>query len=97
MILYELIIGRTAFSKRMTVSQMALALVINKWCPTIPSNVISATGDLIRDCLAIDYRARPSFIKILHRFKAIGFKLMPGVNSEKISEFVNSIENSEIF
>jgi hypothetical protein len=97
MILCKLIIGRTALSKRMTVVQMALALVIEKWCPTIPDNVTSATTDLIQNCLAIDYRAHPSFIEILHRFKAIEFKLMPGVNSEKISEFVNSIENSESF
>jgi serine/threonine protein kinase len=97
MILYELIIGRSAFPKCMTVSQMALALVIEKWCPTIPDNVTPATADLIRDCLAIDYCARPSFIEILHRLKAIGFKLMPDVNSKKISEFVKTIEDNESF
>jgi serine/threonine protein kinase len=97
MILYELIIGKPVFPKRMTVSQMALALIIEKWCPTIPDNVISATADLIRDCLAIHHRARPSFIGILHQLKAIGFKLMPGVNSEKITEFVKTIEDSESF
>jgi serine/threonine protein kinase len=97
MILYELVIGRTAFSKRMTVSQMALALVMKDWRPDIPRNVMPATANLIQDCLAIDYRARPSFIDILHRLKAIGFKLMPGVKSEKISDFVNAIENNESF
>jgi hypothetical protein len=56
MILYEIIIGRPACSRAMTVSQMACAMVTKDWRPTIPDDVIPANANLIQYCLAIDYR-----------------------------------------
>jgi hypothetical protein len=53
------------------------------------------TKELIRDCLALDYRRRPSFTEILQRLEAIGFKLIAGVNSVKIESFVTAIEHQE--
>jgi hypothetical protein len=67
------------------------------WHADIPDSVLPEAADLIRDCVATKYRDRPSFIKILRRLKKMQFKLMRGVNSAKVAEFVNTIENNEFF
>jgi TPR repeat protein len=95
MILYELIVGRPGFPKRMTPYGVGKALIEDDWKPDIPENVIDGAAELIRDCLAVDHRDRPSFIDILHRLKEIQFQLMPGVNSTKVAAFVESIEEKE--
>jgi serine/threonine protein kinase len=96
-ILYELIIGRPIFPKDVRPYTVVAILGMDDWRPSIPHDTIPEAAQLIRDCLAINYRDRPSFIDILHRLKAVGFKLVPGVNSAKITTFVNTIEEIEIF
>jgi serine/threonine protein kinase len=96
MILYELIVGRPAFPKNMTPLQVQEALVLDNWRLDIPDNVIPVTAELIRDCVALDYRDRPSFTEILQRLEVIDFKLIAGVNSVKIASFVTAIENQEM-
>jgi serine/threonine protein kinase len=95
LILYELIIGRPVFSKRTISYNAAAARIADDWQPDIPDSVIPATADLIRDSLAVDYRKRPSFIKILRRLKKMRFELMAGVNSAKVAAFVEAIEVTE--
>jgi serine/threonine protein kinase len=95
LILYELIIGRPVFPKGGSPYTVLMALSADDWRPDIPDDVNSAAADLIRDCLAIDYRVRPPFIKILRRLRKMRFKLMTGVNSAKVSEFVNTIDERE--
>jgi serine/threonine protein kinase len=97
LILYELIVGRPVFPKGVGVYRVMMTLSDEDWRPDIPDDVKPAAADLIRDCLAVDYRARPSFIEILHRLKEMQFKLMKGVNSAKIFEFVNTIDEREVF
>jgi TPR repeat protein len=97
MILYELIIGHPIFPKKVSRADIMKTLDPKTWCPEISDNVLPATAKLIRDCLAFDYRDRPSFIDILHRLKWIEFKLIAGVNSTKITEFVKTIEENEKF
>jgi serine/threonine protein kinase len=96
LILYELIIGRPVFPKCKNRSAAPMALREDNWRPDIPDDVNSAAATLIRDCLAVDYRVPLSFIKILRRLKKMQFKLMTGVNSAKIAEFVNRIDDREI-
>jgi serine/threonine protein kinase len=95
MILYELIVGRPVFPEYMDSRQTGAALVFGKWHLDIPDNVIPVTAELIRDCLVLDYRDRPSFDDILERLKMIEFKLMADVNSRKITEFVAAVESWE--
>jgi serine/threonine protein kinase len=97
LILYELIVGHPGFPKGVSPYSVIMMLGVDDWCPDIPDDVNSEAADLIRDCLAVEYRARPSFMSILHRLKTIEFELMAGVNSAKISEFVSTIEDREIF
>jgi serine/threonine protein kinase len=92
MILCELITGRPLFSKDAQFHTVAHKRNAGNWCPNVPHNVFPAAAELIRDCLTIDYRDRPSFIDILYRLKAIRFELMAGVNSAKVVAFVEEIE-----
>jgi serine/threonine protein kinase len=92
MILYELIVGRPVFPKDLNSRKVALALIMNDWRLDIPNTVIPITKALIRDCLAMDYRNRPSFDDILERLKEIEFQLIAGVRSVRITEFVKAVE-----
>jgi serine/threonine protein kinase len=92
MILYELIVGRPIFPKDMSIHKVVVTLCGDDWHPDIPDTVIPVTAELIRDCLAANYRDRPSFTDIFVRLEAIKFKLMDGVNSEKIVEFAAMID-----
>jgi hypothetical protein len=74
-----------------------LALIQGDWCPNIPNIVIPVSDELIRDCLALDHRHRPSFTDVLQRLEAIDFKLMVGMNSAKIVSFVRAIEIQEMW
>jgi hypothetical protein len=63
--------------------------------PDIPDIGISIPAELIRDCLAVDYRDRPSFDYIFERLQAIEFKLILGVSSVKITKYVAAVEYCE--
>jgi serine/threonine protein kinase len=95
MVLYELIIGRPVFPKGETLLRVVRALSTDDWKPDIPRSVVPEAAELIRDCLAIKYEDRPSFTDILKRLKEVQFKLMPDVNSAKITSFVDTIEQWE--
>jgi hypothetical protein len=95
MILYELIVGRPMFPKTKTILQVVRNLNNVDWKPNIPEFVIPEAAELIRDCVAIKYKDRPSFTDILNRLKEIQFKLMRDVNSAKITTFVDEIEKWE--
>jgi serine/threonine protein kinase len=96
MILYELIIERPMFPQSMKPYHIMKALVHGKLRLDIPDTVFPATEELIRDCLALDYRNRPSFTGIVEQFEAMEFKLMEGVKSVKNAAFVAEIEKQEM-
>jgi serine/threonine protein kinase len=93
MILYELVVGHPVFPKDMNSYQMALVLILGTWRFNIPDIVSAVAEKLIRDCLVMDYRDRPSFDDILERVSKIEFKLMADVNSVKITEVVAGVED----
>jgi serine/threonine protein kinase len=95
MILYELLLGHPIFRKGMTISQIGKALVNHDWELDIPEWVTPETEALIRDCLAVNPKDRPSFIEVFNRLELIRFKLLPDVNSVKIETFVKGIEDCE--
>jgi serine/threonine protein kinase len=95
MILYELFLGHPIFRKGMTIPQIGKALVNHDWELDIPEWVTPEAEALIRDCLAVNPKDRPSFIDIFNHLELIRFKLLPDVNSVKIEEFVAGIKDSE--
>jgi serine/threonine protein kinase len=95
LILYELIVGHRAFPKSLSAQAVGRILVVGEWEPDIPEFVLAWTKDLLCDCLAMDYYDRPSFSEILFRLKEMRFKLMRGVSSLKIANFVKITESDE--
>jgi serine/threonine protein kinase len=95
LILYKLIVGRSLFPKGKSPYRAGVEMIRGDWCPDIPNTVIPMTEELIRDCLALDYRHRPSFTDVLQRLEAIEFKLIADVESVKIESFVTAIEKQE--
>lgn len=74
-------------------------MVTGDWHLVIPDDnmPIATVTELIRDYLVIDYRLRPSFIENLHWLKTIEFKVKADMNSRKIVEFIQTIEDNEWF
>jgi serine/threonine protein kinase len=63
--------------------------------PVIPSGVEPSIRTLIEDCCGQSPLDRLPFEMILDRLKAIDFKVTAGVKSEKVREFVESVEKWE--
>jgi serine/threonine protein kinase len=95
LILYELVVGKPAFSKSITPEEIAGAVVLRDWRPDIPNSVFPETAELIRDCCAPNYRERLCFSGILDRREEMQFKLIWRVNSSKLTAFVNEIQEWE--
>jgi serine/threonine protein kinase len=95
-ILFELAAGRRAFPDEWEgLTIVRKGIMKEDWLPEIPDSVLPGTAELISDCWAVDLHARPSFSKILDRLEEMRFEVVPGVNSRKITEFVNKIEQQE--
>jgi TPR repeat protein len=95
MILFELIVGQPGFPENTNHITVAKAVVVDEFRPVIPDWVGSSTRELINDCWAEDPDDRPSFEEIVERLREIDFKLTADVNSKKLAEFVERIEERE--
>jgi hypothetical protein len=95
LILYELIVGKPAFSKSLEDAAIARRVGVENERPDIPDWVLPDVQKLIMDCWAIDEDDRPTFDEILARLEEMQFKLMPDVNSSKVFAFVEMIKNVE--
>jgi MinD superfamily P-loop ATPase len=63
--------------------------------PNIPEFVLPSARELIMDCWAEEPNDRLSFDEIVDRLKEIEFKVIPNVNSSKLTTFVKEIEGWE--
>jgi serine/threonine protein kinase len=95
LILYELVVGKPAFSKDMNANEVAGVIVKENWQPDIPDSVLPETAELIQDCCAPNYRERLCFSGILDRLEEMRFKLIRRVNSSKLTAFVKEIQEWE--
>jgi serine/threonine protein kinase len=95
LILYELLTGRPVFSKELTLNEIVFNVAVKHALPAIPEFVVPSARELITDCWAEEPGDRLSFDEMVDRLKEIKFKVMPNVNSWKISEFVKEIERWE--
>jgi serine/threonine protein kinase len=96
MILYELVVGHPMYPKTMDSMVITGKMIQEDWQPQIPNCVLPETGKLICDCLSVKYWERPSFSEILKSLKRMRFKLIGGVNSSKVEDFVNQMNVHEI-
>jgi serine/threonine protein kinase len=95
LILYELLTGQPVFSKELTLTQTAFIVAVKHELPDIPTFLLPSARELITDCWAEEPGDRLSFDEIVDRLKEIKFKVVPNVNSWKLSAFVKEIEEWE--
>jgi serine/threonine protein kinase len=95
LILYELLTGQPVFSKELTLINIAFMVAVKYKLPDIPHFVLPSARELIMECWAEQPGDRPSFDEIVDRLKEMKFKVMPNVNSSKLSAFVKEIETME--
>jgi serine/threonine protein kinase len=95
LIAYELLTGQSAFRKDLTKPQIAFILVMTEERPEIPKFVLPSAGKLITECWAKEPGDRPSFEDIVDRLAKMKFKILPNVNSAKISAFFREIQEWE--
>jgi serine/threonine protein kinase len=91
MILYEMAAGAPAFSNGSNPMMVAKELVIDENRPPIPEGIWRCMKGLITDCWADDPDDRPSFAEIVEWLQEMDFKVVPGVNSAKLSRFLEAI------
>jgi serine/threonine protein kinase len=91
LIMYEPIVGKPVFPKSMTPNEIAWVIVMTNWEVEIPNHLLRETAELIRDCLGVSYLEWLCFGGIIDRLPQMGFKLIPRVNSSKLTAFVNEI------
>jgi isochorismate hydrolase len=96
LILYELLTDQPVFSNEFTRLEIAFKVAIKHALPDIPEFVLPSTRELITDCWAEEPGDRPCFEDIVDRLKEMKFKVMPNVNSWKLSAFVKEIEEWEM-
>jgi aurora kinase len=96
LILYELLVGQSAFPKELDQRQIAYRLIMTDKWPTIPEFVLPSARELINDCWSKELGDRLSFEEIVDRLTEIKFKVIPGVNSSKIWNFVKNIKELEM-
>jgi serine/threonine protein kinase len=92
LILYEVLTGQPGFSKELTLAEITFRMNMKQKRPDIPKFVLPSVRDLITECWAEEPGDRPPFDDIVDRLKEMKFKVMPNVNSAKLSEFVKEIE-----
>jgi serine/threonine protein kinase len=95
LILYELLTGQPVFSKELTRNQIMFKVAVKYALPDIPEFVLPSVRDLITECWAEKPHHRIHFDDIVDRLKEIKFKVLPNVNSSKLSAFVKQIEGLE--
>jgi hypothetical protein len=95
LILYEVIVGQSAFPPEMKPERLAKLIVFKDFRPQIPDFVPEIVKELIEDCWATNPAHRPTFDVIVFRLEQMQFKLFEGVKSTKVAAFVNKIEEWE--
>jgi serine/threonine-protein kinase len=95
LILYELLTGQLIFPKELTLIQITFIIIVEHELTDISKFVLSSARDLITDCWAKEPGDRLSFEEIVERLKKMKFKVIPNVNSRKLSAFDEAIEEWE--
>jgi hypothetical protein len=96
LILYELLAGHPVFSKELKSLRIAFDVAVKHELPDMPKFVLPSIRELITECWGKERGDRPPFEDIVDRLKEMKFKVMPNVNSAKLSGFVKEIEGWEL-
>jgi serine/threonine protein kinase len=94
LILYEILTGEHAFSRRLTMYQL-MAKVTRGVRPAMPGTIRPTVRDLITKCWAAEPDQRPSFAEIFDILKAMDFMISPNVDTPTVRLFVNGVIEKE--
>jgi aurora kinase/aurora kinase A len=90
LILYECLIGAPVFPEGITQTKLAMDAERNVR-PALPATMDATVADVIERCWSADPRNRYTFEEIADRFKRIGFKFTPSVDSECVQAYVRGL------
>jgi hypothetical protein len=90
-ILFELISGDKVFPASMSAAQI-MRQIIKGTRPQLPSNIDYRVGKIIEKCWSAKPSERPSFGKILQKFKKFRFELFDDVDVEEVERYINEME-----
>jgi hypothetical protein len=95
-ILYEILTGKPAFARDLTLLSVMGEIVWKNTRPGIPDAILPDAAWLICDYWRRKPWKRPLFDAILVRLEAMDFKIAPEVCSGKVLEFVNAVKTQEL-
>jgi hypothetical protein len=90
LILYELLVGRRAFSSTIA-PYVLMKKVTTGDRPEIPADVSEAGCKMIKRCWNVDPAIRPSIDEVAAEFEAIQFRVKPNVDTRRLSAFIASL------
>jgi serine/threonine protein kinase len=91
LILYEIIVGRSVFSPKQDVHTVMKRFGEGELV-NIPRTVPKGVAKLIRRCWKVDPKRRYSFDEIMKQLKGLDFRILPGVKSWKVADYVSEVE-----
>jgi hypothetical protein len=91
LILYELIVGKPAFSPDWR-PEVVMGEMLGGWSPDLPGEIEPELAMLIQRCCSRDCDERPSFGEILEILRRLQYRILEGVRSHKVARFVADIE-----
>jgi TPR repeat protein len=95
-ILYEVLVGRPAISPDLNPPVVMNRVICGKF-PKIPEDMNPEVQEIIRHGWATNADERPPFEDILRRVEGIHYKILPDVDSDKVSAYMTTIREREDF
>jgi serine/threonine protein kinase len=95
LILYEVVVGEPVFPLSVTLIALMNDVMLGHR-PEIPNWVNETVREIITRGWSIDPLMRDSFASIFASLERIGFRVMPGVDSVKVAEYVSSVCRREL-
>jgi serine/threonine protein kinase len=93
LILYEIVSGTGALSSCTRGDRVKLFVSLQSGNrPDIPESVLPITRELIEKCWSASPAERPSFKEIWERLKEVKFKILSGVDTGAVEEFILMVE-----
>jgi serine/threonine protein kinase len=91
-ILFELLSGSEAFPASMSIA-CVMRQIRKGIRPQIPSNIDYRVAEIIKKCWSATPSDRPSFAKIMHKFKNFRFELFNDVNVDEVQGYISEMES----
>jgi serine/threonine protein kinase len=94
LILYELLVGETAFPRTITPMNL-MKRVAGQNRPSLPASMNVTMKEIIARCWSANAGARESFDEIISEFEGIKYRMTPRVDPAKVSQYVKSVLQQE--